>query len=269
MATKTWTDATMTLVIANGHVGSDWELVVKPAWITADSMNGASGTVVYTTPAGSQDLFLVFGLLDDDATVPLVITMNTIQIQFNYAAVTLNGTTEIGDSLNPVSLGAGGGSGAFNATSSALTYLGGTDRTTMFSAAVGWVFTSTSVSTQESVTISGFTVTIDYSTPTTPEVTSITPSSGSVSGGQAVTITGVGFTGATSVEFGGTAVVFTPTSDTSGTATTPVHLSGVVDVEVIGVGTLTDGYTYTVETIQLPPMPTRTPMTQGGVKRGR
>lgn len=102
-------------------------------------------------------------------------------------------------------------------------------------------------------------------TPLSGSVISVNPSRGSVNGGQTVVITGTGLTGATVVEFGGVAVTFTPTSDTRGTATTPAHASGLVDVEVIGVGTLTDAYAFVVTgSFLLPPLPTRTPMTQGG-----
>jgi hypothetical protein len=53
-----------------------------------------------------------------------------------------------------------------------------------------------------------------------PTVTSISPTSGPVSGGTSVTITGTGFTGATAVNFGGTAAAgFTINSATQITAT--------------------------------------------------
>jgi hypothetical protein len=64
-----------------------------------------------------------------------------------------------------------------------------------------------------------------------PAVTSISPSSGSGAGGTIVTITGVGFTGATAVMFGTTSATFIVTSVTSITAISPAG-SGVVDVTV-------------------------------------
>jgi hypothetical protein len=104
-------------------------------------------------------------------------------------------------------------------------------------------------------------------TTSAPVVTSITPSSGSVNGGQTVTIRGTGFTGATLVEFGGTSVTFTPSSDTTGTAVTPPHTFGAVDVEVMGVATLAGGYTFVIQGLSLPPIPSQTPIMQGGGRK--
>ncbi len=72
------------------------------------------------------------------------------------------------------------------------------------------------------------------SAPTTPPVvTSISPSSGFTSGGTPVTITGVGFTGATGVTIGGAAATsVTVVNDTTITATTPAGTSGSVNVVV-------------------------------------
>ena len=68
-----------------------------------------------------------------------------------------------------------------------------------------------------------------------PVVSGLNPTSGPVSGGTSVVITGVGFTGATSVKFGGTnAASFTVNSDTQITAVAPPG-GGVVDA------TVTDG----------------------------
>jgi len=67
----------------------------------------------------------------------------------------------------------------------------------------------------------------------TPAITSISPSSGTTSGGTSVTVTGTGFTGATAVKFGTTnATSYTVNSDTSITATSPSHAAQVVDITV-------------------------------------
>ena len=65
-----------------------------------------------------------------------------------------------------------------------------------------------------------------------PVVTSVSPSSGSPSGGTTVIITGTNFTGATAVDFGSSAATtFTVNSATQITATAPVG-SGTVDITV-------------------------------------
>ena len=83
-----------------------------------------------------------------------------------------------------------------------------------------------------------------------PTVTGISPTSGSTAGGNAVTITGCGFTGATSVKFGTSAASKTVVNDSTINATSPAHAAGVVDVTVTtGAGTSAtspaDQFTYT------------------------
>lgn len=83
-----------------------------------------------------------------------------------------------------------------------------------------------------------------------PTVTGIAPTSGSTLGGTSVVITGCGFTGATSVHFGGTAATgVVVTTDSSVTATSPAHAAGVVDVDVTtpagtSAHTTADQFTY-------------------------
>src|ERR1700687_1457413 len=66
-----------------------------------------------------------------------------------------------------------------------------------------------------------------------PSVTGVSPNSGSIAGGTTVTVSGSGFTGVTSVNFGTTAATsFTIVSDTQITAVSPAHAAGIVDVTV-------------------------------------
>src|SRR5208337_5028734 len=66
-----------------------------------------------------------------------------------------------------------------------------------------------------------------------PTVTGVTPAAGPVAGGTTVTVTGTGFTGATSVKFGTTAATsYTVVSATSITAVSPAGSAGTVDVTV-------------------------------------
>ena len=88
----------------------------------------------------------------------------------------------------------------------------------------------------------------------TPVITGITPATGPTAGGQAVTITGTGFPGATAVKFGTTPATFTITDATHITASAPAGAAGLVDVTVTAVlGTsstvVADHYTY------VPPAP--------------
>jgi RHS repeat-associated protein len=68
---------------------------------------------------------------------------------------------------------------------------------------------------------------------TGPTVTGVSPSSGSVSGGTTVTLTGTGFTSGTTVKFGSSAATgVTVSSATSLTAVSPAGTSGTVNVTV-------------------------------------
>jgi hypothetical protein len=70
-----------------------------------------------------------------------------------------------------------------------------------------------------------------------PTVTSINPVAGPTTGGTLVIITGTGFTGATSVAFGGTnATSYTVLSNSSIQAVAPAHAAGIVDVIVTNNG---------------------------------
>jgi glucose/arabinose dehydrogenase len=83
-----------------------------------------------------------------------------------------------------------------------------------------------------------------------PSVASITPNTGTTSGGTTVTIMGTGFLSGAAVKVGGTSATgITVVNGTSITATTPAHAAGAVNVVVTNTdaqsGTMTGGYTYT------------------------
>jgi hypothetical protein len=90
-----------------------------------------------------------------------------------------------------------------------------------------------------------------------PDIQSVSPNSGSMAGGTAVTISGTGFStfGTTTVTFGGLAATdVVVASGVAITCTTPAHGEGVVDVAVtndFGSDTLAAGYTFN----SLPPPP--------------
>jgi beta-lactam-binding protein with PASTA domain len=83
-----------------------------------------------------------------------------------------------------------------------------------------------------SETFSGSEIELSAEVQPQPEIISISPPSGSVTGGTLVTITGTNLGGATSVKFGTTpATSFTVDSDTEITATAPISVKpGKVDV---------------------------------------
>jgi hypothetical protein len=87
-----------------------------------------------------------------------------------------------------------------------------------------------------------------------PTVTAINPTSGSSSGGTAVTITGTGFLAGAAVTIGGTAATaVTVVNNTTITATTPAHAAGAVSITVTNPdaqsATLANGFTFTTQTI--------------------
>jgi hypothetical protein len=96
-----------------------------------------------------------------------------------------------------------------------------------------------------------------------PAVTGISPTSGLVSGGTSVTVSGTGFTAATGVSFGSaSATAVSVVSDSEITATSPAG-TGTVDVTVITpAGTsptsAADQFTYVLPTIITTPPPTAT-----------
>jgi hypothetical protein len=82
-----------------------------------------------------------------------------------------------------------------------------------------------------------------------PAVSGVSPNQGPTAGGNAVDITGAGFTGASSVSFGGSTASFTVNNDGDITASAPSASAGTVDVTVTtGTGTSatssSDLYTY-------------------------
>jgi hypothetical protein len=80
--------------------------------------------------------------------------------------------------------------------------------------------------------VTGATFTFDE-TLNLPMITNVSPDTGDIAGGTGVTLTGTGFTGATSVTFGGVAGTgLDVNGDTSLTVTTPANSVGTVDVLV-------------------------------------
>lgn len=93
-----------------------------------------------------------------------------------------------------------------------------------------------------------------------PTVASVSPAECLTTGGEFVTVSGTGFTGATLVTFGGVAASsFTVNSSISISAVVPAHVAALVDVVVTGPAgeaTLVGGYTFVAP---VPPEPLPSP----------
>ena len=88
-----------------------------------------------------------------------------------------------------------------------------------------------------------------YSYRAAPTITGVTPTTGPTTGGETITITGTGFTGATGVKFSATTTSYTVDSPTQITATTPPHAAGTINIRVTNPGgpspiVIADRYRY-------------------------
>jgi hypothetical protein len=102
------------------------------------------------------------------------------------------------------------------------------------------------------------TYTYDAAAPGTPTVTALDPGHGPAAGGTTVTVTGTGFTNASTVTIGGKTVTPTVVSGTSLTFTTPEHAAGAVTVMVT-----TDGNESNPQTYVYDPATAATPVVTG------
>ncbi|WP_035838684.1 IPT/TIG domain-containing protein [Kitasatospora azatica] len=97
------------------------------------------------------------------------------------------------------------------------------------------------------VTAGGTNNGLSYTYEDAPTVNTISPSSGSTSGGTAVTITGTNLATTQSVTFDGTSAAFSVINSTTLSVATPPGTAGAVDVVVTTTGgsaTMTGGFTY-------------------------
>ncbi|WP_438801985.1 IPT/TIG domain-containing protein [Actinospica durhamensis] len=85
---------------------------------------------------------------------------------------------------------------------------------------------------------------VTYSYVAAPVVSALSPAQGPSTGGNTVTITGTGFTGATGVSFGSVFAPFTVVSSTQITATAPAAPVAPVEVTVVTPGGTSNGVLY-------------------------
>lgn len=175
--------------------------------------------------AGSA--FGVQGTAHDDATVPPVIVMTNVKMEFDWVMLTPG---QIG--LISFQTGA---SGHYVANETPFNYFGGTTRADLFTAGnVAWFYIIQAGTNPAQVAVSNFVLTVTY-TSTSPAVAGISPAQGPLEGGTPVTISGSGFTGATSAKFGGASgTSFSVVNDNTITCNTPPRLTkpGPVTVTV-------------------------------------
>ncbi|MFY9569978.1 MAG: IPT/TIG domain-containing protein, partial [Blastocatellia bacterium] len=109
---------------------------------------------------------------------------------------------------------------------------------------------------QSGTLANGFSYSVTPPPPPAPTVSGISPSSGPISGGTQITISGANFVTGATVSLGGAAASnVTVTSATSISAVTPAHAAGVVNVTVTNPdaqsGTLSNAFTYSAGEIVL------------------
>ncbi|MFJ3953849.1 beta strand repeat-containing protein [Streptomyces libani] len=94
-------------------------------------------------------------------------------------------------------------------------------------------------------------VTFTYVTAPVPVLSSVSPGSGPASGGTVVSLSGLGFSGATAVRFGGVSAAFSVVSGSQITATAPAG-SGTVQVTVTTPGGTSNGVSFTYVSVPVP-----------------
>lgn len=246
---------------------------VDPA-IPGTHYNPFAGSISVANGAGSGSVTI--STLDDGITNPARTAQFTLQVGgagdcTPAGQTTANLTITDNDSLAPTVTGifphSGPAAGGTTVTITGSNFLGATSVTFEGVPAGGFVVNnSTQITATSPVGVAGTIADIivsnangpstdtaadDFAYSAGPTVTSVSPTGGPTAGGNAVTITGTGFTGASGVTFGGTAASFSVNNDSQITATAPAHAAGTVDVIVtVGVNsspnTVDDNYTYSV-----------------------
>jgi hypothetical protein len=218
-------------------------------------------SITAISPAGT-------GIVDVTVTTPGGTSATSSADRFTYVAPPVpvitaisptNGTKAGGTSIAITGTGfTGVTSVKFGSTSVSYTFNNDTSITVIAPAGTGTVDITVTTPGGTSATSSA-----DKFTYLPPVVTSISPTSGSVSGGTVVTITGSLLTGATTVYFGTLSATFTVNSDTSITATAPAAPTnyGTIDVTVVTPGGTSATSSSTKFTYSPLPLPTFTSIT--------
>ena len=227
----------------------------------------ASGTSVTYTPAagyGGPDSFTYVATNDGGASSPATVSVTVSPPVITFTPATLpNGTS--GASYSQT-LTASGGQAPYGYSVSTGTLPSGLSLDPSTGVLSGIPDTegssSFTVRARDASAGSGpydsfraYTIAVVVPAPAAPIVSGLSPTGGPAAGGVLVTLTGSGFTGATSVTFGGQTATFTLVSDTTITATAPSG-SGAVRVVVTtasGSNTDTAGNLFTYAATEAPP----------------
>ena len=196
----------------------------------ATSLTVNSATTIHTTaPAGT-------GTVDVTVTTPVATSATSSVDKFTYGpAVTAispsSGSTVGGTVVTISGRGFGGATAVDFGSTAAGSYSVVSASSITATAPAGSGTVDVTVTTPAGSSPKSTADAYTYKAP--PVVTGLSQSGGPIAGGTNVTISGSGFTGATTVDFGSTpASSFTVNSDTSITATAPAG-SGTVDVTVV------------------------------------
>ncbi|MCX4452335.1 IPT/TIG domain-containing protein [Streptomyces sp. NBC_01728] len=230
--TITGTGFTGATTVAFGAVSASF-VVNSSTQITATAPAQPAGSVAVTvtTPGSGTSNGVTYTYV----TVPVVTGLNPNQ-----------GPTTGGNSVTITGTGfTGATTVAFGAVSASFVVNSSTQITATAPAQPAGSVAVT-VTTPGSGTSNGVT----YTYVTVPVVTGLNPNQGPTTGGNSVTITGTGFTGATTVAFGAVSASFVVNSSTQITATAPARSAGSVAVTVtIPGGGTSNGVTYTYVTV--------------------
>ena len=234
--TITGTNLTGASSVTVGGVAATNLVVVSATSMTAKTPTGTAGVkpVVVTTPGGIATLAGAFTYVQ--APTIASVTPST-GVLAGGTAITITGTNLTG----AISVTVGG------TPATSVVVVNATTITALTPAATEGVKPIV-VSTLGGATTQ--TVLFNYINVPAPTITSVSPISGSISGGTAITITGTNLTGATSVTVGGAAATsVVVVSATSITAVTPAGAAGAQSVAVTtegGTATKANAFTYVV-----------------------
>jgi hypothetical protein len=249
--TITGTNFASGATVTFGSAAATNVVVVSSTSITATTPAGSAGAVAVTVTVSGQSGSLTNGFTYVVAPTVSSVSPNSGPV-VGGTAVTITGTNFASGAA--VTFGSAAATNVVMVSSTSIT-------ATTPAGSAGAVSVTVTVNGQSGSLASGFTYVVK------PTVTSVSPSSGPVAGGAAVTITGTNFASGATVTFGSAAATnVVVVNSTSITATTPAGSAGVVTVTVTvngQTGSLSSGFTYVVPPTVSSVSPNNGPTTGG------